>query len=103
MTDATLAERLGSLRLAVSDAAAEAGRSVDDITTIAVTKFHPAALIRDLVELGVHDIAENRHQEARDKAAELSGRLARLDRASRHGPWTRQTLDLIAGRPEVRA
>ncbi|KQQ95493.1 YggS family pyridoxal phosphate-dependent enzyme [Leifsonia sp. YIM 134122] len=73
MTDATLAERLGSLRLAVSDAAAEAGRSVDDITTIAVTKFHPAALIRDLVELGVHDIAENRHQEARDKAAELSG------------------------------
>lgn len=72
MTDATLAERLDSLRIAVSDAAAEAGRSVDDITTIAVTKFHPSALIRELVELGVRDIGENRHQEARDKAAELS-------------------------------
>ncbi|KQO99761.1 YggS family pyridoxal phosphate-dependent enzyme [Leifsonia sp. Leaf264] len=72
MTDATLAERLDSLRIAVSDAAAEAGRSVDDITTIAVTKFHPPALIRELVELGVRDIGENRHQEARDKAAELS-------------------------------
>jgi len=33
----------------------------------------------------------------------LSGRLERFDRASRHGPWTRQTLELIAGRPEVRA
>jgi hypothetical protein len=34
---------------------------------------------------------------------ELRGRLERLDRASRRGPWTRQTLDLIAGHPEVRA
>jgi pyridoxal phosphate enzyme (YggS family) len=73
MTDATLAGRLSALRTAVSDAAGEAGRSVDEITTIAVTKFHPASLIRDLVGLGVHDIGENRHQEARDKAAELSG------------------------------
>ncbi|MET0975225.1 MAG: YggS family pyridoxal phosphate-dependent enzyme [Leifsonia sp.] len=73
MTDATLAGRLSALRTAVSDAAAEAGRSVDEITTIAVTKFQPVQLIRDLVELGVHDIGENRHQEARDKAAELAG------------------------------
>jgi hypothetical protein len=35
--------------------------------------------------------------------AGLSGRLERFDRASRHGPWTRETLELIAGRPEVRA
>jgi hypothetical protein len=33
----------------------------------------------------------------------LRERLRRLDGASRHGPWTRQTLDLIAGHPEVRA
>jgi len=33
----------------------------------------------------------------------LHGRLERLDRASRHGPWTRQTLDLIAAHPELRA
>jgi hypothetical protein len=33
----------------------------------------------------------------------LSERLRRLDGASRHGPWTRQTLDLIAANPEVRA
>jgi hypothetical protein len=30
-------------------------------------------------------------------------RLARLDAGSRHGPWTRAVLELIAARPEVRA
>jgi hypothetical protein len=35
--------------------------------------------------------------------AELDKRLDRLDKASPHGPWTRQTLALIAERPQVRA
>jgi hypothetical protein len=34
---------------------------------------------------------------------ELRARLRRLDDASRHGAWTRQTLGLIAANPEVRA
>jgi hypothetical protein len=34
---------------------------------------------------------------------ELRARLERLDRASRHGPWTRDALDLIARRPAVLA
>ncbi|HET9558634.1 MAG TPA: hypothetical protein VFS70_15950, partial [Actinomycetota bacterium] len=34
---------------------------------------------------------------------ELVARLARLDRASSHGPWTRATLELIASHPERRA
>jgi hypothetical protein len=33
----------------------------------------------------------------------LRSRLDRLDAASRHGPWTRATLELIAARPETRA
>ena len=37
------------------------------------------------------------------EVAELSARLARFDSASRHGPWTRQTLELIAAHPETRA
>lgn len=36
-----------------------------------VTKFHPASLVRDLADLGVRDIGENRHQEAVAKAAEV--------------------------------
>lgn len=38
-----------------------------------------------------------------DEMAEIVGRLARLDRASRHGDWTAATLELIAERPGVRA
>jgi hypothetical protein len=33
----------------------------------------------------------------------IAKRLDRLDRASPHGPWTRQVLDTIAERPAVRA
>jgi hypothetical protein len=33
----------------------------------------------------------------------LVARLERFDSASKHGPWTRATLQLIAERPEVRA
>ena len=35
--------------------------------------------------------------------AEIDARLSRLDAASRHGPWTRKVLELIAARPGTRA
>ena len=38
-----------------------------------------------------------------DDVAELDRRLDRLDRAAKAGPWTRQTLQLIADRPATRA
>lgn len=42
-----------------------------------VTKFQPASLVRELADLGVRDIGENRHQEAVVKAAEVDdARLA---------------------------
>jgi hypothetical protein len=34
---------------------------------------------------------------------EIAQKLDRLDEASRHGPWTRAVLELIAKKPEVRA
>jgi hypothetical protein len=40
---------------------------------------------------------------AEDELARVRARLARLDRASRHGPWTHTVLRLIADRPAVRA
>jgi PLP dependent protein len=70
-----LAERLEALRSSIADAAAVAGRNLADIHLIAVTKFQPAAVVRELYRLGVRDFGESRHQEARAKAAEL----ARLD------------------------
>ena len=38
-----------------------------------------------------------------DDVAEIDRRLDRLDRASKIGPWTRRTLQLIAERPATRA
>jgi hypothetical protein len=38
-----------------------------------------------------------------DELARIAARLARFDAASRHGAWTRATLDLIAAHPAVRA
>ena len=67
-----LAERLAAVREGVSDAARAAGRSPEELTTIVVTKFHPASLVRELHALGVRDVGENRHQEAQEKAAELA-------------------------------
>jgi PLP dependent protein len=66
-----LAERLASAQAQVADAAAEAGRDVSEITTIVVTKFHPASLVRELAGLGVTNVGENRQQDAGPKAAEL--------------------------------
>lgn len=53
-------------------AAQSVGRSALDLTLIVVTKFHPASLVRELAALGVHDVGENRHQEASEKSAELA-------------------------------
>jgi pyridoxal phosphate enzyme (YggS family) len=66
-----LAERLAAVQGAVADAAAQAGRDPAGITTIVVTKFHPASLVRQLAHLGVRDLGENRAQEAVSKAAEV--------------------------------
>ncbi|WP_281272271.1 YggS family pyridoxal phosphate-dependent enzyme [Mycetocola lacteus] len=70
LTDPGRAIALAEMTARIESAARTAGRSPEDITTIVVTKFHPADLVRDLYALGVRDVGENRHQEARDKAEE---------------------------------
>ncbi|MBN9629488.1 MAG: alanine racemase, partial [Actinobacteria bacterium] len=67
-----LAERLEAVRGGIADAARAAGRRPEELTTIVVTKFHPASLVRELAALGVEDVGENRHQEAQEKSAELA-------------------------------
>ena len=56
----------------IARAAQETGRSLDELTLIVVTKFHPATLVRELHELGVNDVGENRHQEAQEKSREVA-------------------------------
>jgi PLP dependent protein len=63
-----IAANLAAVRARIADACAGAGRG-DEVTLVAVTKFFPESDVRLLVELGVTDVGENRHQEASVKAA----------------------------------
>jgi PLP dependent protein len=55
----------------IAGAAQDVGRDPGTITTVVVTKFHPASLVRELAAAGVEHIGESRHQEAQAKHAEL--------------------------------
>lgn len=66
--DAGLSTRLAELDARIADAARAAGRDPAELTRIVVTKFHPAALVRELAALGVHEVGENRAQELIEKA-----------------------------------
>jgi pyridoxal phosphate enzyme (YggS family) len=65
---------LSVVRERIVRACATADRDPGEVTLIAVTKFFPATDVDLLVELGVRHIGENRHQEARDKVAQLRNR-----------------------------
>ena len=67
----SLAQRLEDVQSGIASAAEKCGRHVSDITLIVVTKFHPASLVRELADLGITNVGENRHQEAEAKYAEL--------------------------------
>lgn len=69
--DEKLRERLAEVRGGIAEACRDAGRDESEITLIAVTKFHPTALVEALARVGIRDVGENRHQEAQQKAAEL--------------------------------
>lgn len=75
-----LSDNLAELRERMSTACAAAGRTVDEVQLIAVTKTWPVDDVRILRDLGVTDFGENRDQEAQPKArafAEQDGRDAR--------------------------
>jgi PLP dependent protein len=64
-----LAANLAEVRDRIAVACAAAGRDPADLTLIAVTKTFPASDVRQLSELGVTDVGENRDAEAAPKAA----------------------------------
>lgn len=70
---AQLARALQQLEQRIAAACHGAGRRRDDVTLVAVTKFHPAADVAALHALGVHDVGESRAQEAQAKRTALAG------------------------------
>jgi pyridoxal phosphate enzyme (YggS family) len=55
----------------IDGAAKRAGRSAKEVKLIAVSKTHPAEVVRAAIAAGVTDFGENRVQEADSKIAEL--------------------------------
>lgn len=64
--------RVDEVRAQVAAACADAGRDPAGVRLLAVSKTHPAQTVRDAYESGCRWFGENRLQELRDKAAELS-------------------------------
>lgn len=60
-------ERLEDIRQRMAAAADRAGRDVDKVRLIAVSKTQPAAAIQALIDLGVRDFGESQVQEAQRK------------------------------------
>ncbi len=62
---------LGKLRERIAEAAARAGRSANDIRTVAVTKSVGLEEAKALLDLGLTDLGENRVEDAREKIQAL--------------------------------
>src|SRR6266705_599950 len=70
-----IAENLERAHEQIAQAAAKAGRAVDEIELVAITKTHDAEKVREAIEAGHTLFGESRVQEARVKIPELPSNL----------------------------
>lgn len=68
-----IANGLAKVKERISLAASNAGRSLDEITLIAVTKTYPVSDVAILHNLGISNFGENRSDEGAEKAGQVSG------------------------------
>ena len=71
----SILDNLERVREQIASAAANSGRSADDVELVAITKTHPAEKVREAVEAGQTLFGESRVQEARAKITELSSNI----------------------------
>jgi pyridoxal phosphate enzyme (YggS family) len=71
MTEIGLAARFANVKARVAAAAESCGRDPEEVTLIAISKMHPASVIKELIDLGATDLGENRVQEAEGKIPKL--------------------------------
>jgi len=76
-TAPVLSERLDEVRGRIKAAALRCHRAPDEIALVAVSKTHPAEIIREAIASGVTDLGENRVQEAESKIPEVGRHAAR--------------------------
>lgn len=76
-TEIELRNRFAFVWTEIESCALRAGRSPSDMTMVAVSKTHPAALVRAAIAVGMNDLGENRVQEAERKIPEVGRGAAR--------------------------
>src|SRR6266704_5530797 len=69
--------RLSEVRSRIAAAANRAGRASEEITLVAVTKTHPAVVVREAIAAGAGDLGENKVQEAEKKIPAVGREAAR--------------------------
>src|SRR5271169_610492 len=72
MARTTIQENLLRVNEQITDAAKRAGRSVDEITLIGVSKTHPAEAIQEAFDAGLRHFGENRVQEWEGKRGKMT-------------------------------
>ena len=72
MSEHPIADHLALVRRRIAAAATAAGRPVDAVELLAVSKTHPAAAVRAAHAVGQRSFGENRVQELAAKAVELA-------------------------------
>ena len=77
MSKDQLSVNLARIRAQIEAAALKCGRLPQDVTLIAISKTHPASLVRKVIELGATDVGENRVQEAEQKINEVGRNAVR--------------------------
>ncbi|HEX2076286.1 MAG TPA: YggS family pyridoxal phosphate-dependent enzyme [Longimicrobium sp.] len=71
-----LRNRAAWVRERIEAARARAGRA-DEVTLVAVTKTHPAEVVRAAIAAGIGDVGENRVQEMDEKVRDVGRRAVR--------------------------
>lgn len=81
-----LAANIDAVWERIAAAAGRVGRSLDDITLVAVTKTHPVETVAAAYRAGLRHFGENRVAEGRAKVAALADRLAQAGLEERLEP-----------------
>jgi PLP dependent protein len=66
-----LGANLAAIRGRINDACASSGRHSDEVKLVAVSKTHPAGVLREAINAGISVFGENKVQEADSKIAEI--------------------------------
>ena len=81
-----LADKLEQVRAAIAETAGKAKRDPAEISLLAVTKSASPEQIREVLALGVTDLAESRVQQLAQRAAQLGEQLSRQQRLGEPTP-----------------